>query len=104
MTFPRVTAPDNSILRPIAFTSKSLFSAEKYYNIEREEICILHGLQKFHHYCLTREGQSIRTQAPGIHIQETYCKTDIEITMHPIKVTPIQNMHNLQTRSRPVHF
>ena len=53
---PRDEAPDNSILRPIAFMSKSLSSAEeRYSNIERQELGKLHGLKKFHHYCFARE-------------------------------------------------
>ena len=49
-------APDNTILHPIAFASKSLTGAEhRYSNIEREAPGILHGLEKFHHYCLARE-------------------------------------------------
>ena len=52
----RDKAQDNSILRPIAFASKSLSSAERRYsNIEREALGILHGLEKFHHYCFVRE-------------------------------------------------
>ena len=44
--------PDNTILHPIAFASKSLMDAEcRYSNIEREALGILHGLEKFHHYC-----------------------------------------------------
>ena len=47
----RDKASNNGILRPIAFTSKSLSSAEwRYSSIEREALGILHGLQKFHHY------------------------------------------------------
>ena len=39
---PKDEAPDNSILRPIAFMSKSLSSMEKTYsNIKREALCIL---------------------------------------------------------------
>ena len=46
------TAPDNTILCPIAFESKCLTSAEqRYHNIEHEMLGILHGLEKFHHYC-----------------------------------------------------
>ena len=48
-------APDNTVLRPITFASKSLASAEhRYSNIEREALGILHCLKKFHHYCFAR--------------------------------------------------
>ena len=50
------TVPDNTILHPIAFASKSLMGTEcRYSNIEREALGILHGLKKFHHYCFARE-------------------------------------------------
>ena len=49
-------APDNIILHLIAFASKSLTGAEwRYSNIECEALGILHGLEKFHHYCFSRE-------------------------------------------------
>ena len=49
-------APDNTILCPIAFASKSLMGTEcRYSNIVREALGILHGLEKFHHYCFSRE-------------------------------------------------
>ena len=42
------TVPDNTILQPIAFASKSLTSAEhRYSNMEREVLGILHGFKKF---------------------------------------------------------
>ena len=45
-------APKNITLCPIAFASKSLIGAERRYsNIEQEALGILHGLEKFHHYC-----------------------------------------------------
>ena len=50
------TVLDNTILCPIAFASKSLTGAEqRYSNIECEVLGILHGLEKFHHYCFGRE-------------------------------------------------
>ena len=53
---PRDNAPDNSILRPITFASKSLSSAERRYrNIKRDALGILHRLEKFCHYCFARE-------------------------------------------------
>ena len=43
---PKDKTPDNSILRPTAFTSKSLTEAEKrYINTEREALGILYGLK-----------------------------------------------------------
>ena len=45
-------APQNITLHPIAFASKSLTGVEqRYSNIEHEALGILHGLEKFHHYC-----------------------------------------------------
>ena len=43
MTCPKDTAPNNTILRPIAFASKSLSSTEqRCSNTKREELGILH--------------------------------------------------------------
>ena len=51
----RDEAPDNSILAPIAFAYKSLSGmAKRCSNIEREAICILCSLDKFHHYCCAK--------------------------------------------------
>ena len=48
--------PDNRILCPITFASKSLMGVEcRYSNIECKALGILHGLEKFHHYCFSRE-------------------------------------------------
>ena len=54
--FPRNEAPDNTVLQPKTFASKSLTSAEtSYNNIEREALGILHGLENFHHYCFIHD-------------------------------------------------
>ena len=56
MNCHRDKVPDTSILRPIAFASKSLTGAEKRYsNIEREALGILYGLEKFHYYSLSEK-------------------------------------------------
>ena len=48
--------PDNTVLHPIAVACKTLRGAEfRYSNIESEALGILHGLEKFHHYCFARE-------------------------------------------------
>ena len=61
--------PDNTILHPIAFASKSLTGTEcRYSNIEREALGILHGLEKFHHYCFAREVHIITDHKPLVTI------------------------------------
>ena len=58
-------APDNTIFCPITFASKSLTGAEcRYSNIEHEALGILHGLEKFHHYCFGREVLIITEHTP----------------------------------------
>ena len=58
-------APDNITLHPIAFASKSLMSVEwRYSNIECDALGILHGLEKFHHYCFGREVLIITDHKP----------------------------------------
>ena len=52
----RDEASDYGILRPIAITSKSLFSAEKRCNIEREALGIKYGL-KFWSLLLCNRGE-----------------------------------------------
>ena len=62
-------APDNTILCPIAFATKSLTGEEqRYSNIEREELGILHSLEKFHHYCFGREILIITNHKPLMSI------------------------------------
>ena len=65
----RDEAPDNSINRPILFSSNSLNREEKRYsNIEREALGILYGLQNFHHFCFAREVSIITDHKPPISI------------------------------------
>ena len=48
--------PDNVILNSIAFASKSLPRADwQYSSIECKTLGILHGLEKFYHYCFAKE-------------------------------------------------
>ena len=62
---PRDKAPDNSILRPTAFSSRSLSSMKRRYsNIEREALGILHRQKKFCHHCFVREVSIIKDHKP----------------------------------------
>ena len=68
-TCQKDTVPDNTILHPIAFASKSLTGTEcRYSNIEREALGILYGLKKFHHYCFAREVHVITDHKPLLFI------------------------------------
>ena len=59
----------NTILHPIAFASKSLTGKMcRHSNIEREALGILNGLEKFHHYCFTREVRIITDDKPLVAI------------------------------------
>ena len=61
--------PNNNILQPIVFASKSISSAKKRYsNIEKEELGILHGLEKLHHYCLVTQVSIITDHKPLLPI------------------------------------
>ena len=60
---------DNTILHPIAFARKSLRDTEfRHNNIERKVLGILHSLQKFHHYCFTRDVSVITDHKPLVSI------------------------------------
>ena len=67
--YQKDTAPDNSILCPITFVSKILTGAEwRYSNIESKVLGILHGLEKFHHYCFGMEVLAITDHKPLVSI------------------------------------
>ena len=58
-------APDNTILCPITFASKTLMGAEcTYSNVKCKALGILHGLEKFHHYYFGREVLMITDHKP----------------------------------------
>ena len=78
-TCQKDVAPDNTILHPIVFASKSLTGAEhRYSNIKREALDILHGLKKFHHYCFAREVLIITDHKPLVAI----FKKDVAMLLH----------------------
>ena len=65
ITCQKDMVPDNTILHPIAFASKSLSDAEhRYSKIEREALGILCRLKKFHHYCFVRKVYVITDHKP----------------------------------------
>ena len=46
--------PGSVMLQPITFATKSISSTEGWNSkLEREALRILHGLEKFHHYCFS---------------------------------------------------
>ena len=92
-TCPEDIAPDNTILRPLTFRSKSLTSAEwRYSYIDRDELGILHGLKKFHHYRFVREVSIIPNHNPLVAI----FKKDV--------VTLSQQIQHILLRIHQYHF
>ena len=68
-TCPRDKVPDNTILKPVTFASKTLISTkQRYSNIEREALGILHGLERFYHYYSAREVSIITNHKPLVAI------------------------------------
>ena len=69
LTCPRDIVPDNTIHRPIAFANKSLTSMEhRHSHIKREALGILHGLERFCHYCFAGEVSIITNHKPLVVI------------------------------------
>ena len=65
ITWPRDSMPDNYILKPKAFASKSLSRAETFYNnIERKALAKLHGLLKSITTVLTQRYKSVHSTVP----------------------------------------
>ena len=85
--------PDITVLCPMAFASNSLTGAEhRYSNIEREALGILHGLEKFHHYCFAREVHIITNHKPLVAILKkdgttlSQCMQHILLKTHQYRV------------------
>ena len=75
--------PDNTILHPITFASKRLTGAKhRYSNIESEALGILHGLEKFHHYCFAREVLIITNHNPLVAIFKKDVATLLQCIQH----------------------
>ena len=104
-TCPKDNAPDNTILRPILFTSKTLTSAEqKYSNIERGALGILHGLNKFHHYWYVREISIITDHQPLVAIFKKDVATLVTVNpVHSPQDAPIPGQNNVQARAGDLH-
>ena len=98
-------ALDNSILRPPAFSSKSLTRAVKRSsNIEREALGILYHLEEFHYYCFVREVSIIMNHRPLVAIFKKGCSyIIIEVPANSVKNTSIQGENHILTWTRPIH-
>ena len=101
----RDEAPDNSILRHIAFTSKGLTRAEKRYrNIERERLGTLYGLEKIPPLLLCERSEyNYRSQTIGCNIWRRCSNIVTETTKNPAKSTLIQDENHIKTWTRSFH-
>ena len=83
-------APDKANLHPIAFASKSLSAEWRYSSMELEALGILHGLEKFHHYCFGREVLIIKDHKPLLSIFKKRCSHIVTAyTAHIVKNLPV---------------
>ena len=85
--------PDNTILHSITFASKSLMGMEsRYSNIKHEVLGILHGLEKFHHYCFSQEVIIITDHKPLVSMFKkdvatlSQCMQHILLKFHQYRV------------------
>ena len=104
-TCSKDAAPDNTILRPIAFSSKSLTIAEQgYSNIEREVLGILHGLEEFHHYCSAREVSIITNHKTLVAVfKKSHINPVTRNPVHPAMDTPILGGNNIPAETKAFH-
>ena len=66
--------PNNAMMWPVAFTSKSLASTDTYYSsTEREALGKLHGLEMFHHNCFAHKVSVLQAYHTGY--KEYYYKS-----------------------------
>ena len=94
--------PNNVALCLIVFTSKSLLSAEQYYNnIECKALGILHGLEKFHHYHFAWEVCIITDHKPLAVILSKDVANDIVPVFAAHK--SVWGIHYIQARPRSLH-
>ena len=69
INFPEDKAPENTMLNPTAFGSRSLCSVKlSYSNIEWVALGILCSLEMFHHYCFSREVSMTTDHKPLVMI------------------------------------
>ena len=95
---------DNGILRPIAFSKKSLTGAEKIFsNIERESLGILHGLKNPLLLLCERGKYNYRSQTTSFNIQKGYSYIITEASANSVKNTSIQCQNHIQAWTRPIH-
>ena len=101
---PKDSTPDTTVLPPIAFVSKSLTSAEcRYSNIESEALVILHGLEKFHHYCFARDVNVITNHKPLVAIFKNDAVT-LSQRIHQILLRIHQYMVRILYKPGPEFF
>ena len=100
----RDEAPDNRILRPTAFSTKSITLAKKRCsNIEREALSVLYGLEKFHYLLCNRGNYNHRSQTTHCHFQKRCIYIITEATVNPTKNTSILSENYIQAQTRPIH-
>ena len=69
----------------------------KYSKIEREALGIIHGLEKFHHYCFTREAHVITDHKPLVSM----FKKDVAMLSQCIQQILLKIQYRVQILYKP---
>ena len=75
---------------------KPIKSQKRYSNIEREEIGILYGLEKFQNYFCQRGRYNHRSQTTGNNLEEKHSNIITETSVYNIRNSPIQHQDPIQ--------
>ena len=97
----RNDAPNNTVLCPIAFANKSLINVDiSYSNIKREVLGILHGLEKFCHFCFAHEVNMIIDHKVLIAIFKKFVASLSQASKNTTSDMPVQHQNTIQTKAQ----
>ena len=96
---------DNAMLLQLHLPAKAyLVQCGTYSNIKCEDISILHGLGKFHHYCFARKICIIIDHKPLVVILSKDVSMLLQFLQHILcQNRQIKGVYHIQAGPRPVH-
>ena len=96
--------PDNSILRPIAFSSKSLVGMEKIYSNRKKNTMHTLWIKEISPLLLCERGEyHSRSQAASCNIQKRWNNTVTKTVLNSTEKESIQSQNHIQAWNRPIY-